>query len=396
MTMNARDFAERALVGSLLRTPAAVEKLGWLQDDDFHSPMLTTLYGTVQRMVAETRAAGQDVAAAVTPITVFERVQRDEPRAVQDGPAGINAPTLHTLMQTAPVNADPVAYGVMVLESSIRRQVAETGYRVGQHIQQAGDLAAVLESVERALQQVAHAQARWDASRLGSGIASTRLDGAPDQISDLVNRAGRDLSLLIEPKPSAEQVADAEHDVINAVLANATVLNDLGDRLRPEDFHDRSAGNTYRAAVELHSRNAHVDPVTVSWELQRTSAQHGAGLAPDQLNMLQQQTATSVNYTAEIVMRGALARLTEQAAVTVRNAAQHPGLQPVDVLATTRMAYEAVRETASRMGAAARLASIASPVPIARALDGATGDRDTELESVTAHPGRRLDHAPER
>src|SRR5207302_10305610 len=91
-------------------------------------------------------------------------------------------------------------------------------------------------------------------------------------------------------------------------------------------------------------------PVTVAWEQQRHTAHHGPGVPVERLlRIVDRGPVGDVTCAAEVVLRGRLARLAAAAAAAVQQAAQHPGLQPADVLHTSRLAYDAVRATVTRM-----------------------------------------------
>jgi hypothetical protein len=82
------------------------------------------------------------------------------------------------------------------------------------------------------------------------------------------------------------------------------------------------------------------------------------------MRIVERGPTVDLEYAADVVMRGRLARLTADAAAAVQQAAQHPGLQPADVLHTTHLAFDAVRATAGRMsgeaGISTRLAGLDS------------------------------------
>lgn len=470
--MNAREFAERALIGTLIAQPGRVADLDFLQPDDYANPMHQVLHATVTEMVGEAAAKVEwgwfevdaidgsgkypeptDAEAAyqetlgildnlddmdqtpsnwadldldaerrvkaealaqhmahypgladrlnpydrgvleralplaetdpyqvpgVDPMSIFERIHSSgELGTTQfDGPEAINAVTLHTLMATAPPNPQPRTYGLMVLEASMRRQVEQTGMRVGQAVEESSDLTVMLGVVQTALDQVAQVQGRWEAiTGTGAGPDRGRIDALLDGVGEdqqLAAVVRLDATSLLEV-PTAEEVQVAEASLIKAVLTDREALSHLVDRVQPGDFADRATGNTYRTAVEVYRAGQVVDPVTVAWAQQRYVPAHGNGLSPDTLSELSQVPGVhDGRYAADVVMRGSLARMTQHAADTVRAAAQHPGLQPGDVLHTTRLAYEAVAEAAQRMNGrgsdTARLAGLSSGKPLEAAL----------------------------
>jgi replicative DNA helicase len=320
----------------------------------------------------------------VTPQTVLARIMA----STELGDQSLTAPYLHTLMHTAPVphGRQLESYALFVAEAAVRRDVERGGMRVAQATEANPELVALIAAVDTAVDQIDALQQRWRAvtgdrtltgvlDAGGGPITVPRVD--PDSIT-----VGLD---LFAPAPDERTLAAAQDSVLAHLLVEPAALARLVDRLLPEDFADPELGNAYRAAIEVHTAartgGPLVDVVTVAWEQQRHVAQHGPGAAPERLLALRDSTVLGdLGYVADVVMRGALSRLTAQAATAVQQAAQHPGLQPGDVLHTARMAYTAVRATADRMTGQASTASrmsgfaaLADPVPAAPAPPAAAG-----------------------
>lgn len=230
--------------------------------------------------------------------------------------------------------------------------------RVAQARETTAELGGLLAAVETAVNDLDAAQQRWDVvaeGRIGTtgvdqpGVAS--LGSMPQRVDPDTLTSRLD---LVAPMPEEREVAAAEETVLAAVLVRPATLGRLAARLYPEDFADDQLGATFRAAIDVHTAaratGRRVDPVTVAWEQQRHAAQHGPGIPVGRLmRIVERGPIGDLGYAAEVVMRGRLARLTADAAHAVQQAAQHPGLQPADVLHTTRLAYNAVRATVARM-----------------------------------------------
>ncbi|HEX5117833.1 MAG TPA: DnaB-like helicase N-terminal domain-containing protein [Pseudonocardiaceae bacterium] len=292
----------------------------------------------------------------VDAVSLFERISA----STEPGDRSISAPFLHTLMATAPATSmgQPEVYGQMVLEASIRRQVQQAGMRVAQASQTTAELGGLLAAVETAVNDLDVAQQRWGIVNDGH-IGTTSVDRpSAASLRSVPQRVDPDTLAsrldLVAPMPEEGEVATAEETVLAAVLVRPDTLSGLAARLHPEDFADDQLGLAFRAAIDVHTTaratGSRVDPVTVVWEQQRHAAQHGAGISVDRLmRIVERGPVGDLGYAAEVVMRGRLARLTVDAARAVQQAAQHPGLQPADVLHTTRLAYDAVRATVTRM-----------------------------------------------
>lgn len=318
--------------------------------------------GLLQRLDAVDRREIRSVlpVASVNPyavpgvdvVSLFERISTSG----EPGDRTITAPFLHTLMATAPATStsQPEAYGQMVLEASLRREVHRSGMRVAQAAETTTELAGLLAAVETAVKHLDAAAQRWDAvagQRIGSAWERSDSRSLPQRVDpdSLASRLD-----LVASVPDDREVTAAEETVLAAVLVRPDMLGVLAERLYPEDFADDQLGAAFRAAIDVHTTaratGQRVDPVTVAWEQQRHSARHGPGVPVDRLmRIVERGPVGDVDYAVEVVMRGRLGRLTADAATAVQQAAQHPGLQPADVLHTTRLAYDAVRSTVARM-----------------------------------------------
>jgi replicative DNA helicase len=370
-----REFAERALLGVLLLHPAQVMEIaGWLRPDDFRTPANGVIYRNMRNMVNEalhrtaialaTRGQPDGVTAVptersdvpgVTPVTLFDRISR----STELGDRSITAPYLHTLLATAPVTGavQPAAYAQMVLEAAIRREVERSGLRVAQAAGSPGmELGALLATVNSALQAIDTAQHRSDTATVPSDVspsAVSRLGRASRP--RLIDSTHTETSLdLVATAPDRDEIAAAEQTVLGIVLARPDAMAGVVDRLDPDDFADRELGNAFRAAIDVHA-SAHmtgrqVDPVTVAWQQQRQSAQHGPGIPVERLiRITHDRSVGDLDFAVDVVMRARLTRLAAHAADAVQQAAQHPGLQPADLLHSIRLAYQAIHATADRM-----------------------------------------------
>ncbi len=341
--MNPRDFAETSLLGTLLHEPGRVRQLDWLDAEDFYNPGRQQVFAAVRDLVAEhdTAAGGPpaepgSAVEGVDPVAVWQRVQRDAEFAAGQHPA-LTAPGLHTLMQTAPPahSAQPAVYGQMVLESSVRRQISQDGMRVGQASTSSTQLATMLDEVGQALDHLADVEQRWHST--SPEAERGELDAAAEA--------------LRPEAPTAAQRDEAEHALVEHVLARPELLDNLPD-LDQGDFADPAVAATLNAAAEVHAdpSGPRVDPVTVAWHQQRRGQD---GLTPQQLaSATQYSPAGDPHYYADVVLRGSLASHSTAAAETVQRAAQDPTLQPEAVLDTARAAWSDVQRTAHRATAA--------------------------------------------
>lgn len=360
-----REFAERALVGTLLQQPGRITTIAqWLDPEDFRTSVNGTVFAHLRDMINESQNP-----AAVTAQALLDRL-------LSSGDIGDRTsigPYLLNLVATAPsmTSAQPETYAQMVLEASIRRDVERWGMRVAQVTDIQPELADLLAAVQTALNQVDAIGQRWEtATALHNRSRVLSEGGGPTTVARADRWVDPDsivsgLDAFASP-PDERDLATAEETVIASVLIRPEALAGLLDRLYPEDFADRRIGNAFRAAIEIYTAGRRVDPVTVAWEQQRHGAQHGPGMSPAwMVEVINHGPVGNLDYATDVVMRGALARLTAEAARTTQRVAQHPGLQPADVVHTTRLAFQAVQTTVARMSGATstttRLAGLDSP-----------------------------------
>ncbi len=361
--MTPREFAERALLGVVLQEPSHIRPMReWLAAEDFRAPAHQRLWSTMDSMVTDADARSDRSLTDVNPVTVLHHVHEPEAgdwRGELDDAAAersgvLTGPGLHTLIATAPApsQAQPEAYGAIVLEASIRRQVAAAGMRVGQTATGHADLDEMLTSVDQALTQVQEAAARWDVTERASSEANT---------ATAVLASGH--------APDENAVYDAEYGLVSEVLTNPSVLNELASSVQPDDFADAELGATYRAAVAVHHEHAAggpaVDPITVAWQQQRQQvAQHGPGLETTTLADIAHRSAplgpAAAASCASTVLHGSVARRAAAAAETVQQAAQHPSMRPHEVLSACTAALHTVRDAARRAQGPVQLARQAS------------------------------------
>ncbi len=262
-------------------------------------------------------------------------------------------------MAARPQKAQPHLYAAMVLEASIRRHAEEYGVRVAQ-TSESPDLLQMLDMVEQAATDIEHAAQRW---------ASVRGDDNPTSLTETSEPTLNYGNLPLDDVPTQDEQHRAEDAVISIVLNQPTALDHIGDRLDRYDFSDDELGITFDIAKRMHQRGEHVDIVTVAWEQQR----RGGGAAIDRLVPLAGEVSIfTLNFHAEIIMRGALAQRVGHAAALVQQAAQQPALDPTQVFHRAQAAYQEVRDAASRMtrkeNLAAKLLGAATPVSTRQAV----------------------------
>lgn len=314
--------------------------------------------------------------------------------STEPGDAHIDGTELHSLMATAPppAKAQPERYAQLVLESSIRRSVAEQGIRIQQATRtEDPELVGLLGLVDQALNHVRGLDTRRrqipDGTRpllhtLGPSEhpAPPHTPQAPPQQPDaagaadqpdlfVADTAGQETSDSAEeqetegaeaapeslPVPNAQELQRAEEVLLGIIVQQPDTLDRL--RLRPADFQDRALGNAFRAAQAIRERETadphgeRVDVVTVVWQQQRQQGQPlgdddrkvRSGADPERLHSLYadpQAVPGTEHHWEDIVLRGAIARAIDKAADCMRVVAEHPGIA---IDAVPPMALEPLR-----------------------------------------------------
>ena len=377
------ELAESALLGVLLLDPSRVAEVPWLGPDDFVEAGRGAIFDEVRRQVA----AGGNVDAPS--IAHALRGGRQQGRLDDVHRDLVSANRLHSLVAMTPRSApdDVKLYGRMVLEASLRRQV-----RGGLGIQiSAAPLgepvlapARVIEAASRVLTSVEWLGGRWNIS------TSEPAAKDPPSIETPVDTyrhqlAGARQVGQLEP-PQQDVVAAAERHLIAAAITGLPI-NSLVERFGPDDFANPATAATWQAVATLHDGGRPVNVVTVAWEQQRSAASNGSGLPIDELQELASVPPVGVEADADLVAASLLNRLAETASSNLTAAADHAGLEPLDVMATAQLTVDAVRHVAERVSRKAANPSAAAVLAEQANRAGAPTEPATLSTDFTRHPG---------
>ena len=308
-------------------------------------------------------------------------------------------PALHTLMQAAPARPFAARYAAMVLEASIRRQVAALAV----HLQAASisdpdarpalgpagqlPLRDVTSLVEPMLAELG---AQW-----ADAICATADSLPPVGMAVLATvdvdgderRAARrrelavvaDRALAAEPDRPASVIRRDQDQLVAALVSHPDRIDATAEWLRP-DHLARPTRAVFEALFALRQAAAPIDPVTVIWEIHRASRARGAGPDPRLLaERIEAGALLDIDQLTATVAHDILRRTATSAADGLRAAAANPGLTVGDVLDVAGWAADAFTSTARDI---AGVAGTAQPGPSVGADRGATAD-----------PGRRSNGA---
>ena len=263
--------AERAVLGALLQDPDLLDDVRFLAPDDFqsrtHRDIFTAITGTHSDHPDET---GHSFALAVC--------------LVASGPE-IDVHYLEGLTRACPDLANVAAYGRMVMEAHLRRQLLTHANRL---FRDAGDLHFEVGRFSRAagpehgaetfpthLLKLAHAM--WVHAR-GLDPASGN-DGGPEPSSEpheaaltATPTAAEGADRIAEPDERSREEEEVLADLIQHHWQNSQVL----EWLPGEAFTAGPRREVYLAIVALSRHEEPVDELTVEWQMARRRAATGA------------------------------------------------------------------------------------------------------------------------
>src|SRR5947209_11051927 len=231
-------MAEQSLVALLALEPARVgEVSGWLSPSDFGIPAAALLYGRLLELGDGQAEPGALLAA----LRARGEVRGD----------GFPVSALMRWWDAMPAPGHPVAWGRLVVEGKVARQLSAAGVRLVQ--------VAATGGPRRALSMLLVQRATLSAAsrRLAqlSGAAAIAAPGPP---------------VPAEPIP-APAACSGELQVAELVTAGAVVLSPAAARvarwLSPTDFASRDIAAVFATAVDMRRAGRATDRVTVAAEL---------------------------------------------------------------------------------------------------------------------------------
>jgi replicative DNA helicase len=362
----AARLAEQATLGALLLAPDAVVAVsGWLRAEDFADPWHRTLYATIRELDAAHRRPAPDVVAQAM-------IDRHGYRAA-------DAPRILDLLAAVPTRPRPAEYAAVVLEASLRRQVACHGVLL-----QAAALAAALDRSPRVVDTVTAqidavaetAQTRWAIATRATTAPTTPAPASKLMPGGLLpSLVGADRLLSRYPLPDLEAVADREADLTAALITRPDHLDAVTGWLRPDALTSDTWRPVYAALVDLHDTGAPIDPVTVSWRIARTATTAGSGPSPRELAArVEHATILEPAHAATAVAADQLRLAAHRTAAALRTDAANLGLDLRDLLDTTLLHTRALRRAAA---------------PLHPGSPGSDADDDNPATALAVARGRR-------
>ncbi|MCX4758773.1 DnaB-like helicase N-terminal domain-containing protein [Kitasatospora purpeofusca] len=292
--MNPQMEAEQAVLGAILLAPERLRDVaGWLRPEHFYRPAHAALFEVLLAQDAAGHPAPPDTDGASSAWATQAMAS-----AAEASP-GFTPGYGHTLIAACPVTGHAAAYGRMVLETAVRRQVHE------------------------------HAHRLLAAARTGAVDGTLRLTGdlraAIGQLADAwgsLDENPRPLPgpwPLELPPPAVEETLRQEAALLASLTALPREVRDISPWLHPADFLDRGHRAVYRAVAALAHRGEPIDPLTVLWEIQHHGDLASGTTTADAVRAVTRAGFSGdPGYWAEQVLQGSVLRSALTAAGTVR------------------------------------------------------------------------------
>jgi replicative DNA helicase len=373
----ASDLAAQVLLGALLWEPGRIRDVAdWLEPADFEHWAHRAIYQTLTGLIAD----GRPVVLQDFP-GILARGEYHDAHVDHTGIGPLSASAVHSLLAMTPATPDRahrdqggtarsehVRYARIVLDNSVRRQVAAAGTRIEQlgraaaeyDVQHGADamnpaLSGVRDALERLGGRVAQAQSD------GVSIVDA-LSGGSQEFGGLAGpaelAAGMSAAAAPDPTavPSSAEIERAERALVGACLVSPEVRSAAAEWLRPEDFASADAAQTWRVVLDMTQRGDPVDFVLVAVEVETARAvAHAADLEPAGYDpptlhrMAERGDRLAGHHAADVIGRAALQRATHRARTELDSIAGDRAVGTRDLLQTAQQAVNAAQRTSRRL-----------------------------------------------
>ncbi|WP_395297298.1 DnaB-like helicase N-terminal domain-containing protein [Kitasatospora hibisci] len=302
--------AEQALLGALLLSPAQLAAVvEWLEPGHFYRHSHAALY----EVLLAQRAAGHPAQAEDADKDQLQDWALGALATAAGASRGLTPGYGATLIAACPDSRHAGAYGRMVLESAIRRQVHEHAHRL-HHAARTGALEGVLELTGELRKAIRGLAGFW-----GS------LDERPRPL----------------PGPWPLELADSirektlrhESATLSSATASPTGLVEITRWLQPVDFLDTGHRAVYQALAALAHRSEPIDVLTVLWEVQNRGAIASGAITADGVRAVTRSGFTGdPQYWGERILRASVLRQSASSAGVVRLLARDSSLPAARLL----------------------------------------------------------------
>ena len=337
--MTSVEFVEKALIGALLNDSTRRDATPWLQLEDFTNPLCRALW---RHLESGNPPQSQPLLHLVEMSEALGRDYELHPR--------LRSPAeLATLQIQAPEKPAVVAYGRILLEASIRREVAAMGFRLESLA--TCEPEQIIDRVANALATIEGLDQRWQVSmgqrkQVDSDLREVRSPWTPEGPS----RTTGSCSESAAPTSDGMDQQMAEKAVIGAAVhdwpsgARANVLH----RVRRSDFTDERAAAIWQAVEHLAELGAPIDEVTVAWQAMRAGSRSGEGLAVQALRETR-GAALFHEVGAATLARSTVTRVVCQATIAISRCAEDLNVDLATVIDSVATHHVALAVSAQRL-----------------------------------------------
>jgi len=334
--MTSVEFVEKALIGSLLNDSTRRDELPWLRAEDFAIPLCLAIWRHLE--------SGNP--PHCRPLTDLVDLSEALGRDYELHPRLRSPAELATLQFQAPERPAVVEYGRILVEATIRRQVAAMGLRL--EFLAAREPDQITDRVANALTSLEALNRRWHVS--GGQRNEADADHVAAAMSVCADEPSRPDDPDVETHPAGHDMDQrlAEEAVIGAAVhdwppgARAYVL----ESVRRSDFTDTRAAATWQAVEHLTERAEPIDEITVAWQVLRARSRTGDGLTVQELRETR-GSALFHEMGAATLARSTLTRVADQAMIAISQCAQDLRIDPtalIDSVATHHVVVAAVAQ----------------------------------------------------
>ena len=336
--MTSVEFVENALIGSLLNDSTRRDELPWLRDEDFTNPLCLAIWRHLE--------SGNP--PHCHPLTDLVDLSEALGRDYELHPRLRSPAELATLQFRAPEKPAVAEYGRILVEATIRRQVAAMGLQLEslaarepeEIIDRVADALTSLEGLDQRL-KISMGQ-RID---VGTDLIAAALSVCDDEPS-------RPDDPDVETHPAGHDMDQqlAEEAVIGATVhdwppgARAYVLQSV----RKSDFTDARAAATWQAVEHLTERAAPIDEITVAWRVLRARSRTGDGLTVQELREAR-DAALFHEMGAATLARSTVTRVAGQAKIAISRCAEDLRIDPETVIDSVATHHLAVAAAVARL-----------------------------------------------
>ena len=336
--MTSVEFVEKALIGSLLNDSTRRDELPWLRAEDFTNPLCLAIWRHLE--------SGNP--PHCQPLTDLVDLSEALGRDYELHPRLRSPAELATLQFQAPEKPAVVAYGRILLEASIRRDVAAMGLRLESLA--TGEPEQIVDRVANALASLERLDQRWQVS-LGQ---RAQVDPDLREVTAPVGTQtyGRSTGSANERGFTGEALDQrlAEKAVIGSAVHDwpTGARSQLLETLRSYDFTDARAAATWQAVEHLAEHDAPIDEITVAWQALLARSRAGDGLTVQELRETR-SAALFHQMGAATLARSTVTRVAGQAEIAISRCTEDPRIDPETVIDSAATHHLAVAAAAERL-----------------------------------------------